>query len=333
MPIVVQELWSTASLSIVPPWKAYREFTVTGTTNQKEAVEAEGIPQRGDPHNRNPVLTAEGPRIVRVLGPEYFHVGVDYTQSEKDSFDGDPLNKIAELSWGTTTISEPVDRDLDHRVIQNTAGFLLPGVTGEREYDTLTVMYFAPYYDQTLNKRFRNSVNLKPMTVDDMPVDAQHMHCVRIVPAGAYRSGDRFIQMRAEFNICFDDSLGTYPFQHRLLDAGPKGNFNDDGTIRPRYFSDGRGEILHEDVRLDGVGKPLTKVHASVKVGETNADPVSPLNPVSVLYKEFFDNAGVKGDALTANTVATFIYFKKRRVVDLTPLLELLNQKIRQQRT
>lgn len=333
MAITVTENWSAATLSLVPPFVAYREFAVTGTENQDEALEAAGIPQREEEHPRNAALTCEGPRVVRVLGPEYFHVGCQYTIDEKDGSDGDPLNKVAELTWGPLSISEPTDRDLDNRVIQNSATFAIAGASRRVEYDELTIKCFMPYFDHTLNQRFRNTVNDDDIEVDGMPVAAEHMRFVRAVPGAPYRPGDRFVQMNFTFEVFFDDQLGRYPFQHRFLDQGESGWYDDGGTKRTRRFSNGAGDLLNDAVRLDGAGRPLPEIHGSVKVGESDADPVTPeIGPVDAYAREYYTADGTRSDTVTGESVAVFLYYKAVRVVDFTPLLSLLNQKLQRQR-
>jgi hypothetical protein len=330
MAIVVTENWSAASLSIVPPWKAYREFAVTGTANQDEALEAAGVPQRDDPHPRNATLTAEGPHIARVLGPEYFHVGVEYTISEKDDSDGgDHLSRVAELSWAPIVRVEPVDRDLSNRVIQNSATFPITGASRTIEYDELTIKCYMPYFDHTLNQQFRNSVNHQAIEVDGMPVEAEHMRFVRAMPGAAYKPGAQYVQMNFTFEVFFDDQLGRYPFQHRFLDQGDAGWYDDGGTKRTKRFSDGAGELLFQAVRLDGAGRPLAGIHDGVKVGEGNEEPVTPeLGPVNAYAREYYDEAGTRWESPTASTVAVFLYYEAVRVVNFTPLLSLLNAKL-----
>jgi hypothetical protein len=335
--IVVQENWSGRSLSLVPPWVAVREFTVTGTTDQSEALVAEGIPQRDEEHPENAELTCEGPKVTRVLGPEFFVITCEYTIDEKDEDDGDPLNKRAEINWEKGVITEQVDRDLDNLVICDSGGFRYPNVSRDMYFKILRVQFNQPYYDPALSVNYENAVNHAALTVAGYQVAIQHMRCVDIGPNGPYSPGDRYVSMMATFEIFFTSFLGAYPFQHRFLDQGETGWYEGDGgrggnALESGKFINATDKSLAGNVRLNGSGKPLPLTGGNnILVGETGQTPQEPPSPAAAYKTEFYDaNGTIQGiTSANASTQAVFRYFKKARVLNLSPLLVLLNNSLR----
>lgn len=308
MAIIVTENWSAEALSYRSPYTAVREFVVTGTTNAQEAINAPGIPQRNATHPYNLALRCLGPAVRQHRGLEYWVIECPYSVPEGGSTHetepDDPLNKPARISWQNIEVTEAVDRDLDGRPILYTNGAPVdPPLSRPTRFKQLRVVRNEPTWDINKSLGFENATNANPVTIGGtITVAAQHMRCVSIQPAGEYEQGSTYLAMEYLFEIIFDDSLGSKPFQHRIMDQGDDGWYDDDGTIRRGKFSDGRGEPI-TGVRLDGSGKPHAGSFSHVRVGPDDAAPVSPPQAVDVMEKE-------------VTSGAVFLYYKKTRVVD-----------------
>jgi hypothetical protein len=334
MAIVVKENWSGQRLNLKWPWTASREFTVTGTTDPVTALEATGLPLRNDGHPANPArLICEGVEIKDVPGPSFFVITANYSCPESGKFDDgnedDPLQEPARISWTKMDVTELVDRDVNGRAILNSNGSPADPMPLPCTMRQLIITKNFPYFDIVLADTYENAVNSTAINLSGVvTVAEQHMRCACIAPATEYEAGALFVPMRFVFEIYTTDVLGNYPFQYRQMDGGTEGWYSDTSTNpatkRKAKFSNGKGELLSDVVRLDGTGKPLTLMFSAVKVGESNATPVTPPAAVQAYAREYYTADGTAQGSANASTAAVFNIWKRARIVDMTPLLELL---------
>jgi hypothetical protein len=324
----VREKWSGRSFSLKKPWTARREFTVAPSTANEtftefDALAATGIPQKAEPHPDAPLLWCEGPVISEVKGPYFFVITCDYSHDPKTQGE-DPLDDDPIITWEPMEEALPCDADLDHLPIVNTAAFPITGLTQPVNYFRLTIVKNMPTFDVNLAINYANSCNNAPMSLGGIvTVATEHFKCCTIGPAGSYTPNAQFIPMRFVFEVFFDNSRGTYPFQHRVLDAGQTGWKS--GPTAEKFHASGEDSPVSEDIRLDGTGKPLVKPYGSgrIKVG-SDGTPISPTTVPTYYKLEAFNAAGALQSAIDANTNAVFLYYKRTRVVDLSPLTALL---------
>lgn len=328
MPVVVTENWSGYRMSYKPPWNATREFVVTGVTSGSAALVAvdandssKKIPREKEEHPEGAALLCAGPEIKERKGTDYWVIACSYglDDGKIEAVGGDPLNIKPTYTWEHVEVSEQVDVDLDGRPILNTAGFPLDGACRPVVYKRLHVVRNEPSWNVSRSIACENAVNDAIINLGNgVQIAKQHMRCASITPDGSYTAGFRFLPMHYIFEVIFDDSLGAYPFQHRFLDLSTQGWYSDSGTKRSARFSNGKGELMDEAVRLDGTGLPLLSAFTNVKVGQGNAAAVVPPKEVNVYANEYYKN-GVKQAALSGAD-ATILYFKRTRVVDLSVL-------------
>jgi hypothetical protein len=156
------------------------------------------------------------------------------------------------------------------------------------------------------------------MTIVGVSVAAEHLRCLSIQPAHDFiyvPNAIRFVRMYYQFEVVFGSQLGSYPFQHRILDQGEYGWWSDGGTKRREKFSDGKGEVVGGPIRLDGTGLPLASIYSSIKVGKGNATPVTPPTAAQPFTTEY-----TAAGSIAANAKAAWLYYRKSRSVDLRAL-------------
>jgi hypothetical protein len=333
MPIRVREIWSQRRLSLREPWQAMRVFNVDGAASDaaaclaQDAVSGFRIPQYKDAHDSTTSLLCGGPAVVGRDGPTSYQVQCAYELDPRATggAGGNPLSKPVEITWETVEISEPVDSDLDHLPILNSAGEPLRGGSRNITFKRLKLVKNMPYYDINLSVSYENSVNSAAMTfLGQVSIDVQHMRCAVIGPTTTYTTVSPFVPIMFLFDVFLDDSLGKYPFQHRFLDASTVGWYTDSGTKKVAKWSDGKGNVFGSDVRLDGTGIPLPGPYSNIKVGEDNASPVTPPKAISYYQKEIYSDAGQLTPLVSPATQAVFLYWKKARIKDLSPLTSLI---------
>jgi hypothetical protein len=344
MAIKVTENWSGQQLSFVWPWTASREFVVTGTADLAAALVAVdpttgvAIPQENAGHPFNTTrLLCKGPQLKEAKGPEYFVITCSYAVSETGEQNGgdkdsDPLKDPPKIRWEHVEETVPTDRDLDNRPIVDSAGTVIEGQTLPIRYKRLYITKNFPYYDLNFWKTYEGATNESDVLLGGvLNIAAQHMRFNSAIPATEYTPDAEFIPMQFSIDIVPRSLLGNYPFQLKVLDAGAEGWASVGGTKTSYKFTD-TDKQPSGPVRLDGSGKPLTKPHPTIKVGDSRRDPVSPTSPPSFYKKEAYNEAGTVTavadgtDALgaAASTVAVFLYFKGARVIDFSPLSLLI---------
>jgi hypothetical protein len=320
MPLVVTENWSGRKLSLRPPWTASRTFVVTGTTDEGTALAAVDatdstvkIPQLNDVHPYSSRLLCTGPAVSERKGIDYWVIQADYAIPPAGGWSGtpdDPLDQDPVITWDPIEINEPVDTDLDNRPILNSAGVPFKSPPSRPiTYLRFKIERNEPYFDISKFTTYANAVNSAAITISGVSFAVQHLRCSLVMPSAPYSASiGSYVRMMYVFEAVPYLLLGAYPFQHRMADIGDEGYYSDSGTKRLAKFSNGKGETI-SDVRLDGSGLPLTTAYASVvKVGEGNASPVSPPVAVDTLATD------------TTSSAARWLYYKRVKVVDFSPL-------------
>lgn len=328
LPVVVLERWSGKQLSLKQPWTGVREFSVDNVANADEALVAVDavsglkIPQKGEVHNRVSALFCDGPEIKEPQGPFSWIIACGYSTV---SIGGDPTD--TEIDWETCEMNVPIDSDLDHRAILNSDGFPISGLSRRITFKRLKLTKKFPYFDSNWCKTYENSTNSNDiMFADGTPIAAQHMRVCSICPTVTTTIHTLLRPVQWVFDVFLDDSLGQYPFQHRVLDASEVGWYldTDVGKVVPARYSDTKGNLFGLQVRLDGTGLPLPGAFADIKVGKDNRAPRNPPKATNYYAIERFGNDGTITPLANNSTQAVFLYFKQARVIDHSPLLSLL---------
>jgi hypothetical protein len=218
-----------------------------------------------------------------------------------------------------------VDCDLDHRAILDGAGQPITGTTRRTTYKRLTLEKKFPYMDWALCTTYENATNDRSLTFAGMTIAAQHLRINSVNPSIVFTHQTKQLPVTLQIDVVLDDSMGTYPFQTRVLNAGQSGWYNDSGTKQLARFSDGRGNVLGLDIRLDEFGIPLPGHYSNIKVGDENRAPVSPPSNVVPYKVEYFSGDGKIVPAANNSTQACFFYYKESRVIDVSPLLQLFS--------
>jgi len=334
MPIKVTRNWSSQRLSWAAPWRATITFDVSGTTDVAAALSAVDadtpsihVFQQNEACDLpgSARLKCKGPTIAEVKGPAYFVVSCEFEIPPTGEFGDTPEDPLAQppvIGWEQVELGQPVDIDLDGRVICAKNGEPLP--PGDRPiiYYRLRILKNMPYFDFALSQSFSNSVNNAALSLAGVPVAAEHMRCASIIPAAEYLSTALYVPMAFYFEIFFDDALGLYPFQHRYLNAGTYGHWSDGGTIRRGGFTNGKSEPVDRPVRLNLTGLP-TGPDSFAKVFGKPGDQASE-NQTPVALSSVPTTYQTEPLPATGTPDAYALYFKRVRLVNLSTLLSVL---------
>jgi hypothetical protein len=332
--ITVRENWSARRLSLRWPWNAYREFTVAGASTEAIALTAVdpvsglAIPKEKDGHVANVTrILCLGPEVKECVGTDYWTIGCNYQASDtggtgSPDHTDDPLLEPAEIQWDHAEVSEAVDRDVIGRPILNSAGLPFEAQPSrDTPFKKFTIVKNFPFFDLTLCATYDNTVNSAAISLG-MGISAaeQHLRCVSIIPAAPYRATATFVPVAFSFELVALNTLGLYPFQHRIMDVGREG-WTSGGKHKPfSVLNDDTGKFdpIDSPIRLNGTGVPIIPLFANVKVGDAGSTPAAPITQTNTYQKETTLISG------STNTAAVFLYFQKTRVVDMSPLLALL---------
>jgi hypothetical protein len=309
MAILVTENWQQARKSLREPWTAYREYTVTGADSEDAALTATGIPQRNHALSAGSRLRCEGPDI-RERSTGRYVVGCNFVIPPTGAFQvtppdaTDPLLDPLVYTCEEMELSEAVDRDLDGRPYLYSNGQPLGG--GVQTISLLVYQFRKnyPFWNPQWHRDYANSTNSDPVSLGGIWYPQQHLYVRSVKPVGEIRADATYVPVVWTIVEVPGGVLGSWPWQARFMDQGESGWWADGETKRLAKFSNGKGELLGEVVRLDGTGKPRD---SSVKVGETNATPVSPATVPSYYQLE------------TANN-ATWLVFKKTKLANFSQI-------------
>jgi hypothetical protein len=132
--------------------------------------------------------------------------------------------------------------------------------------------------------------------------------CTAIHPAAQFTASSPYVPILYEFDVVFNDALGTYPFQHRYLDQGENGWATINSVKTKLRFVGSTGEPVPRPIRLGGGGIPITSINPGIKVGEQKATAVAPPSAVDFYH------------SLNTSAVAFFIWYKRCKEVNLVAL-------------
>jgi hypothetical protein len=286
MAIIATENWQAYRPPGGTPLSAYREYHVTGTADHVAAFAA--IPYRENvAFSTNSALKCQRPSVIRHDGLQDWHIGCQFTiptgGGNHPTQDDDLLGKPTVIAWSPVEVTEQADRDMDGRPLLYSNGDPIGGEPRTISYLAFTLFRYYTAFDPNWVKTYANSVNSATATFQGFTFSAQHLWCKHVYPVSEYAMGDSVIRVGWFFEGVLDDSLGAYPFQYRFLDQGTEG-WNGNGE--KAKFSNGKGEILDEPVRLDGTGKPLSGMYGTITVGKDNDPPYAPPESISVYQKE-----------------------------------------------
>lgn len=264
--------WRESRLSYQRPWTATLVFHVDGVEHDDEALTAVdattglAVANRGDEHPRSGRLLCNGPVIREKKGPKYWIIQCDYTVPPNGSMPGggvepDPLDELPRWRWDTLELAEPVDTDLDGRVIENTAGEPYEPQTRPIAAKRFIYIRNFPYYDAAQAEQYENSENGEAVTLPDgTVVAAYHCLCKTICPADEQSAASTYVTVVMTFTVILGNQLGGRPFQHRLLSMGRIGWRDQDGKTTKGSFTtlvNGAPQPIPVPILLDSSGLPL----------------------------------------------------------------------------
>lgn len=298
MPTKVTRDWTKARIADTDPQTASEVYHVSGSFSSDgdaltavDSVTGEYVRQRGAGHDYSAALVCKGPQILECKSPlAYYVIGCQYDETAESPGTSNPLAKTPTWTWETVYVSEMTDRDARDVAITNTA---MDPVQVPRDifYKRLHFQQVEAFYDIAKCEAFENRVNSHEMIIAGQRVEAEHCRLVTALPVGEQSGAQTFTRMSYIFEIVFGDQLGSYPFQHRFLNQGDYGWWNDGGTKRRSKFSDGKGNLVDGPIRLAWDGTPVSPLHSANRVGKDNAAAVAPAAASGELTYETMTNA------------------------------------------
>lgn len=308
MAVVVTEDPFKARLSFKSPWKAYREFIVSGAADDEAALSATDpvsglqVPQVDNQLKPGSSMICSGPEIKEKKGVDYWVIGCDYAVSKSGTFAGqgaDPILQPPVVEWNASIIRETTDRSRSGQPLFNAAGDMLQS-TGEDFIWAFSVTRYEPYFDFLKAQRFSGAVTTKAVIIGGVPFEPYKLKCSLLAPGAAYNENAKHILMKYQFEAFFGDSRGKRPFDHRLMNVGERawgvpdsGDYA--GQVLKGSIATGMGEV--GPVRLDELGLPLTVEGSNFKVKDRQSGKLWPLatNPTPVIPDDVETYQGTNG--------------------------------------
>lgn len=329
MSIEVTEDGRASRQSRKAPWTAYREFIVTGTTDDNAALVAvDGstslrVPQEDDSIAAGSYLKCEGPEIKDKKGLGYYVIGCNYSikTTEGVSGNGNPLEEEPRVNWGVLRQSHQVDVDLDGRPICDTAGNLIANATREMGGFSFNITRPEPFFDIQMADAYSLCVNDRDIQIGGVTFRKYRLLLDYIIPQGDYTFSAKFVRMGYQFHYLPARILGEHPWQHRFMNAGDEGWYQGTDKSKGKFVNEA-GEVV-TGVRLDLTGKPIKIAGVTYRVGATTIqEPIA--NPTPQTLKMTTPGGEIDAhEALTSGstTIGYALLFKKVEIKDLRPIL------------
>lgn len=208
--------------------RAFNVFSTT-TVERPDVVRlASGIPRVWDPYvdSSGIVDPFSWCRDVRVrqdgVDPTTWRVTCSYSNKvERPDINQqeNPLLRPAEISWDSTHVMIPLERDSGGDAITNSAGERFDPPPEIEDYRlTLTIVKNQPLFDARLILRYQGRVNSHPW----YGLDAGTVRCTKIAGSRKFENGKLYWQNTYAFEIKepkeYETSLDCWAF--KLLDRG-----------------------------------------------------------------------------------------------------------------
>lgn len=336
MPIQVTEKFTVKRFSKEPPWTAYREFDVTGVgTSESAALSAidavdatKKVPQANDGHPDNPTrLKCRGPKVASRPGPQHFCIGTNYAIPATGNYTDnppDPLLKPVEVDWEQVELSENVDVDLDSRgIVYSNGEPVSGGLPRPIVFHRITLIKNFPFINPSWLS-FSNTTNKTAISFVGGPTAAvQQARLACVLPASRYSVGATYYPIKAVLEVIFDGALGSYPFQHRVMDQGTYGFSSDNKGV----FVGADGNPVSNPIKLDGTGLPMNvDGNSLIKVKKADGSLVAPVASPGAGWT-IAGGSGTDGSVYvkSTSTYATIGWFKKTRIAEIGSILTLFN--------
>lgn len=259
---------------------AAKAFDVIEASNEDEAVNADGIPQKGNSHPLDSNLKAEEPEASRE-GFNYYVVRVTYTRTAGDDGEStpNPLTERPKIQWDFGNSSEPIDRDIDGNAITNSAGDAFdPPNTADFGTYTVTISRNLLTFDPIEAVYYQNSCNKGTQSLLGIcSIDEGQGRILYIKPTHEYTTVAQYVNVATVIEVRKDGH------QIRALDQGQRGNYNDGNSgIAIGEIYDADGVQVSSPILLDGYGAPLNTTY---KVAKTNTGATGPIPTGATLEK------------------------------------------------
>ena len=265
MSVIVNELveaqtalFSRNGWELSRTWKVTLEDHIWGPEAAVNAVRTQAA-EIGDAHPLDGFVFLN--KLTPTLAGDRLHWDVrgDYTAGTLNiSATENPLEAPTEVSWSTSSYTEPVTVDIDGEAILNSAfGPFDPPLTQERHPIVATIVYNSESYDPDSGSQFQDHVNNAPATIANLPNVPERM--AKILEIGAVQHFWTDISywrvtVKVEVNRAeWDGGEGDQGqgWDRRILDQGIYEIDDEGNTVRIRTDD---GEEVTEPVRLNGLG-------------------------------------------------------------------------------
>ena len=163
-----------------------------------------------------------------------------------------PLAEPATYSWGSRTVVEPIDQDINGKQFCNAAGERYdPPVTDEFRDSVLTVSLNVSVYNESQDQQWREKVN-----EDEYRGAAAGVALIDDITANHVGGGDLEYD-RVTIRILFRED----GWNRRILNCGFREliSITDDGMASYKVITDKAGRPLSQPSNLDAMGRVLAK--------------------------------------------------------------------------
>jgi len=247
---------------------AERVFTVVFDEGDEPAIrpllalQASGIPARGSKYPGWDSMECYEKGVEPFEGPLTYKVTCRYKTIIRKthwSFGSGGEKPPLEVEWGFVTSAEAIDRDIDGKVITNSAGESFdPPITKDIHDLNLRIVREQDDFNQSQAAEYMGAINSDSF----MGFDEGQVMCTAYNGRRVYRDdGSYYWQVTYEFQFRNDEIIGEgiIGWKRRILDQGYRENWGkkEDGSPDLRNILDENGQKVSEPVLLNKYGRKL----------------------------------------------------------------------------
>lgn len=220
------------------------------------ALEATGVPRRYDMYSSVKPYLRCSEIHPRAVSPTLYEITCQYTSGPEAD---EALNEPADISWGDYVVRQPVEYDVDGKLIANVNGQPLdPPIEDELHLTLLHVERNEAYFDGVQQAQYRDSVNKETfMGAPPGTCWLTSLTSRRIIQG-------ELVYYRVTYEIVHNpyekpEGSGYIGWQRRILNEGTWAWIQVDGDWKFDLLKDKEGEPLSSPVPLAANGTVLAK--------------------------------------------------------------------------